>query len=102
MPSDEYWDMGERERGKWIEDTIEKIRHNTMYSIQAYRERDVIENEEIADFFKKYNSKHAAPAITCPYCGHDKFQMVARKWSVWTGLLTNKVDRVCERCKRKF
>jgi DNA-directed RNA polymerase subunit RPC12/RpoP len=89
--------MPDADRAIWRKETEEIIRAHPLFDEDAYRARIVREEREEA--FRKYNT---TPAITCPYCGHDKFQMVARKWSVWTGLLTNKVDRVCERCKRKF
>lgn len=38
----------------------------------------------------------------CPKCGSHNFQMVARNWSAMTGFFTNKVDRVCTRCKARF
>ncbi|SHJ03454.1 zinc-ribbon domain-containing protein [Dethiosulfatibacter aminovorans DSM 17477] len=38
----------------------------------------------------------------CPRCGSTEFQMVPRKWSLATGIFTNKVDRVCVKCKKKF
>ena len=38
----------------------------------------------------------------CPKCGCTEFQMVPRKWSPLTGFLTNKVDRVCVKCKTRF
>ena len=38
----------------------------------------------------------------CPKCGCTEFQMVPRKWSPLTGFLTNKVDRVCVKCKTRY
>jgi hypothetical protein len=38
----------------------------------------------------------------CPKCGCTEFQMVPRKWSPLTGFLTNRVDRVCVKCKTRF
>jgi uncharacterized paraquat-inducible protein A len=38
----------------------------------------------------------------CPRCGSTQIQMVQRKWSFWTGFLTNKVDRVCVKCKHRW
>jgi len=38
----------------------------------------------------------------CPHCGSTNIQLVKRRWSFWTGLLTNKVDRYCVNCKTKF
>lgn len=40
--------------------------------------------------------------VSCPKCGSIHIQVVPRKWSVFSGLLTNKVDRVCLKCKYKF
>lgn len=40
--------------------------------------------------------------ISCPKCGSTHIQAVPRKWSIFSGLLTNKVDRVCLKCKHKF
>ncbi len=40
--------------------------------------------------------------VTCPRCGSTQIQMVNRKWSLMAGVLTNKVDRVCINCKKKF
>lgn len=38
----------------------------------------------------------------CPRCHSDNIQLVPRKFSIWTGFRTNKVDRVCVRCKHRF
>jgi len=38
----------------------------------------------------------------CPNCGSSDFQMVQRKYSLLTGFFTNKVDRVCTSCKKRF
>lgn len=38
----------------------------------------------------------------CPKCKSTQIQVVARKWSPLTGILTNEVDRVCINCKHKF
>lgn len=40
--------------------------------------------------------------VKCPKCASTQIQIVPRKWSLFTGLLTNKVDRVCLKCKNKF
>lgn len=43
-----------------------------------------------------------ANTVKCPKCGSTQIQAVPRKWSLMTGILTNKVDRVCLNCKHKF
>lgn len=40
--------------------------------------------------------------VKCPYCFSSEVQIVPRKYSLLTGFATNKFDRVCIRCKRKF
>ena len=40
--------------------------------------------------------------VKCPKCKSTQIQAVPRKWSLMTGILTNKVDRVCLNCKHKF
>lgn len=42
------------------------------------------------------------PKTQCPYCFSTEIQMVPRKFSLLTGFATNKVDRVCVKCGRKF
>lgn len=40
--------------------------------------------------------------VKCPYCFSSEVQIIPRKFSLLTGFATNKFDRVCLRCKRKF
>lgn len=42
------------------------------------------------------------PKVQCPYCFSTQIQMVPKKFSIWTGFLTNGYNRVCLRCQRKF
>ena len=38
----------------------------------------------------------------CPKCNSTNVQIVPRKWSLLTGIFTNKTDRVCVNCKYKW
>lgn len=40
--------------------------------------------------------------VVCPKCGSTQIQIVRRNYSIWTGFMTNKVDRVCANCMHKF
>ena len=40
--------------------------------------------------------------VKCPRCGSTQIQAVPRKWTIWTSILTNRVDRFCLNCKKKF
>lgn len=40
--------------------------------------------------------------VRCPRCRSTQIQMVPRKFSLLTGFSTNKIDRVCVRCQKRF
>ena len=40
--------------------------------------------------------------IRCPRCFSTQFQLVPRKFSLLTGFATNKFDRMCVMCKKRF
>lgn len=42
------------------------------------------------------------PVPKCPKCGCTNIQVVPKKWSFFTGFLTNKTERVCANCKYKW
>lgn len=42
------------------------------------------------------------PVPKCPKCGCENIQVVPKKWSFFTGFLTNKTDRVCANCGHKW
>lgn len=59
------------------------------------------------NFQRAKNNAHIAPQkssnqVRCPKCGSTNIQLVNRKWSLLTGFMTNKVDRVCVNCKNRF
>lgn len=42
------------------------------------------------------------PETRCPRCGSKEIQLVPRKFSMLTGFATNRYDRMCVYCKKKF
>lgn len=40
--------------------------------------------------------------VRCPRCRSTQVQMVPRKFSLLTGFATNRLDRVCVRCQKRF
>jgi hypothetical protein len=50
----------------------------------------------------QFQTQQTPPQVHCPKCGSTQIQAVPRKWSLLTGFLTNKIDRVCLNCKNKF
>ena len=53
----------------------------------------------VPDAFKE---PQEIPKVKCPYCFSSEVQIVPKRFSLLTGFATNKFERVCIRCKRKF
>ena len=70
------------------------------FSKKAYNDMLKYAEEKKKRIQEEYDRNFKAPH--CPKCGCAEFQMVPRKWSLFAGFETNKVDRVCVRCKTKF
>jgi len=58
--------------------------------------------EKNDEYYRKILEELEQSDTKCPICGSTQIQAVPRKWSLATGFLTNKVDRVCLNCKHKF
>ena len=42
------------------------------------------------------------PETRCPYCRSKEIQLVPKKFSFLTGFATNRFDRLCVHCKKRF
>ncbi len=90
----------------------ELIRISNLSSIAAKQYINEIKNTDIIDKNVIYREKiienshkdyvPTDNSVKCPKCGSTQIQVVPRRWSLATGFLTNKVDRVCLNCKHKF
>lgn len=62
------------------------------------------ESELMSDMWKMKNEMRtdSENKVRCPKCGSTQIQIINQKWSLMTGLMTNKVNRVCLKCKNKF
>lgn len=69
-------------------DLEEETANNTKYIIKTCSKENEISFDE--------------KPLRCPKCGSTNIQIVPRKWSIWAGVFTNAVDRVCVICKNKF
>ncbi len=45
---------------------------------------------------------NSSPGLRCPRCFSTEFQFVPRKWSLISGFATNRVDRMCNHCGKRF
>ena len=82
------------------------VYHNPQFNPEKSQERIKYETQlkEASRRIIENNKKNGGNKneVKCPWCGSTQIQMVPRKWSLLTGFLTNKVDRVCVNCKKKF
>ena len=78
-----------------LSQTPEEREKRLQEAHQRKAEREALERE--ARF-----GKQAEGEVHCPYCNSTQVQLVRRKWSLLAGFATNKVDRVCVNCKKKF
>ncbi len=92
-------------------DIIAKVSNLDRHFLEAMiklKEDNIIEFQSRMSQFKtqleQQESSKAQNENTprCPNCGSTNIQIVQRKWSLLTGFLTNKTDRVCVNCKNKF
>lgn len=71
-------------------------------SMIQLQESDIIEYNLKMSQFRAQVPKQSNNTVKCPKCGSTNIQVVPRKWSLLTGFMTNKTDRVCVNCKNKF
>ena len=73
---------------------------NTAYDPEEYSRRTEEDYQRELRIKNELNSYHYTPSpksYACPQCGNDSFTPVRRKWSMWNGYRTNKIDMVCNR-----
>ena len=46
--------------------------------------------------------KNSEPEIRCPYCRSKEIQLVPKRFTLLTGIATNRFDRMCVHCKKRF
>lgn len=76
-------------------DTIEEANLQARKLLKWGIDIDIINPEGNSEYIN-------TDIISCPKCGSTHIQVVPRKWSIISGIYTNKVDRVCLKCKYKF
>lgn len=79
------------------------------FNMFEYKKEKELEEQKIREVLSRQNnvvknitSTPVSNAVRCPKCGSTQIQIVNRRYSLLTGFLTNKVDRVCINCKYKW
>lgn len=87
-----------------VEAFVEELRSSPEFNQALFdaRQRQLDRERQLKQEAEKERKRAEAQMVHCPSCGSTQIQMVPRKWSLLTGFATNKVDRICVSCKRKF
>lgn len=77
--------------------------HRTpLYTFQATDMKDAERQlKEVCPNSPLFKSSPSS-VIRCPRCFSTDFQLVPKKFSLLTGFATNRVDRVCVKCMKRF
>lgn len=84
---------------KWTDTKLIKEFKAPPESVCGLDEVKRILRTYVPDAFKE---PQETPKVKCPYCFSSEVQIVPKRFSLLTGFATNKFERVCVRCKRKF
>lgn len=79
-----------------------KVNENEISDYDKSEIEKINKHEQIINSNEITNHKKHNQLVTCPNCGRTQIQLVNKRWSWLTGFFTNKVDRVCVNCKKKF
>lgn len=85
--------------------TLTKTLYNHTTPIYTFQAVDMKEAErqlkEVLPNSPLFGSNPSSQT-RCPRCHSTEIQLVPRKFSLLTGFATNKFDRMCVRCQKKF
>lgn len=64
--------------------------------------KTTVKKKQIRNINKVKTESKSEEPVRCPKCGSTQIQVLRKKWSPLTGVFTNKVERVCVNCKKRF
>lgn len=90
-----------KEGGGMLDDTLSS--HFTpLYTFEAIDVEDAKRQlKEVLPNSPLVND-NSPDIVRCPRCRSTQIQMVPRKFSLLTGFATNRIDRVCVKCQKRF
>ena len=90
-----------KEGGGMLDDTLSS-KFTPLYTFEAVDMEDAERQlKEVYPNSPLFQS-NTTPQIRCPRCFSTEFQLVPRKFSLLTGFATNRYDRVCNKCGKRF
>ncbi|MCM1201396.1 MAG: hypothetical protein NC312_09205 [Bacteroides fragilis] len=90
-----------KEGGGMLDDTLSS-HFNPLYTFDAVDVEDAKRQlKEVLPNSPLVNN-NSPDIVRCPRCRSTQVQMVPRKFSLSTGFATNRLDRVCVKCQKRF
>lgn len=90
-----------KEGGGMLDDTLSS-QFSPLYTFEATDIEDAKRQlKEILPNNPLVND-NMSEKVRCPRCRSTEIQLVPRKYSLLTGFATNKFDRMCVRCQKRF
>lgn len=90
-----------KEGGGMLDNTLSN-KFTPLYTFQAVDMKDAERQlKEVLPNSPLFGSNPSSQT-RCPRCHSTEIQLVPRKFSLLTGFATNKFDRMCVRCQKKF
>lgn len=90
-----------KEGGGMLDNTLSS-KFTPLYTFQAVDMKDAERQlKEVLPNSPLFGSNPSSQT-RCPRCHSTEIQLVPRKFSLLTGFATNKFDRMCVRCQKKF
>ncbi len=97
-----------KEKTKWYYYKEGGTLTDTLYSRSPLYTFDAVDVDDAKRQLKEVlpNSplvnNNSPDIVRCPRCRSTQIQMVPRKFSLLTGFATNRIDRVCVKCRKRF
>lgn len=90
-----------KEGGGMLDDTLSS-KFTPLYTFEAVDMEDAERQLKEVMPNSPLLKENSEPETRCPYCRSKEIQLVPKKFSLLTGFATNRFDRVCVHCKRRF
>lgn len=89
------------EGGGMLDNTLSS-QFNPLYTFEAVDMKDAeTQLKEVLPNSPLFMANKTSQ-LRCPRCNSTEIQLVPRKFSLLTGFATNKFDRMCVKCQKKF
>lgn len=77
------------------------LQYKSKHIPEAEKQEQIQKQEKYKEeYYKKFHTPDGQ--VCCPKCKSTQITMISRRWTIFSGFLTGKIDRACLNCKYKF